>query len=452
MQNWQNANEGLVRSIVSLADTAPAPTAQSSESLQTISSLLEEPDMMEHHSLDPAVGRQEEEREDQLDVLPKEKENFENDEAEESKAGGQKTEELEIELESQEEEDIEGRTEDLAANAVSDEVENKESVISQEEEKKQDDTEQKEESGMVPRFQAEEVALLLELADASLEHADTTNLAASAEDQTEERRASSPTCDSAATMKPSWSESSLGLADQSCQSFYSALDTTPDPGEADSPASPVTVRKARLRAADLDTAAVELSPVSLAAGSDRTETSPPQSKKESPGILQEKTVHPQAEVPQVQPISVSTAERRKPEISPKPVPAPRHFFLARPGEEEEGSAPVREGTVKDRARSFSCLPSYQVGTHTPPPPKCRKLISALSIRSDQSHSGRVRFSRNCRPPNQSTWRQSRSWRRGRSPPRGSSAPTPRSPSLLPTNSHSNPSLHNFRKKSRRQKQ
>jgi len=205
------------------------------------------------------------------------------------------------------------------------------------------------------------VALLLELADASLEHVDTTNLAASAEDQTEERRASSPTCDSAATMKPSWSESSLGLADQSCQSFYSALDTTPDPAEADSPASPVTVRKARLRAADLDTAAVELSPVSLAAGIDSTETSPPQPKKESPGILQEKTVHPQAEVPQVQPISVSTAERRKPEISPKPVPAPRHFFLARPGEEEEGSAPVREGTVKDRARSFSCLPSYQVG-------------------------------------------------------------------------------------------
>ena len=333
------------------------------------------------------------------------------------------TEELEKELKSQEEEENEGHTEDPAANAVSDEVKKKELVISQEEEKEQDDTEQKEESGMVARFQAEEVALLLELADASLEHVDTTDLAAAAEDQIEERRASSPAWDSAASMKPSWSESSLGLADQSCQSFYSALDTTPDPGEADSPAAPVTVRKARLRAAD--TAEVELSPVRLPAGGDSKEISPPQPEEESTEIWQEKT---EAEVSQIQAISVSTAERRKPEISPKPVPAPRHFFLARPGEDEEGSASVREGTVKDRARSFSCLPSYQVGTHAPPPrPKCRELINALSTRSDRSHSGRARSSRSCRPPSQSTWRQSRSWRTGRSPPRASSAPAPRSP-------------------------
>ena len=44
IENWSFANEGLKKSIGSLAEVAGVPTTQSSESLKTISSLLEEPD------------------------------------------------------------------------------------------------------------------------------------------------------------------------------------------------------------------------------------------------------------------------------------------------------------------------------------------------------------------------------------------------------------------------
>ena len=50
IENWSFANEGLKKSIGSLAEQA-VPTTQSSESLKTISSLLEEPDMLEQTSV-----------------------------------------------------------------------------------------------------------------------------------------------------------------------------------------------------------------------------------------------------------------------------------------------------------------------------------------------------------------------------------------------------------------
>ena len=50
IENWSFANEGLKKSIGSLAEQ-PVPTTQSSESLKTISSLLEEPDMLEQTSV-----------------------------------------------------------------------------------------------------------------------------------------------------------------------------------------------------------------------------------------------------------------------------------------------------------------------------------------------------------------------------------------------------------------
>ena len=51
IENWSFANEGLKKSIGSLAEVAGVPTTQSSESLKTISSLLEEPDMLEQTSV-----------------------------------------------------------------------------------------------------------------------------------------------------------------------------------------------------------------------------------------------------------------------------------------------------------------------------------------------------------------------------------------------------------------
>ena len=51
IENWSFANEGLKKSIGSLAEVAAVPTTQSSESLKTISSLLEEPDMLEQTSV-----------------------------------------------------------------------------------------------------------------------------------------------------------------------------------------------------------------------------------------------------------------------------------------------------------------------------------------------------------------------------------------------------------------
>lgn len=50
IENWSFANEGLKKSIGSLADK-PIMTSQSNESLKTISSLLEEPDLLEHTSV-----------------------------------------------------------------------------------------------------------------------------------------------------------------------------------------------------------------------------------------------------------------------------------------------------------------------------------------------------------------------------------------------------------------
>lgn len=51
IENWSFANEGLKKSIGSLTEGRSIPTAQSSESLKTISSLLEEPDMLEQTSI-----------------------------------------------------------------------------------------------------------------------------------------------------------------------------------------------------------------------------------------------------------------------------------------------------------------------------------------------------------------------------------------------------------------
>jgi len=57
IENWSFANEGLKKSIGSLADQ-PIITSQSNESLKTITSLLEEPDLLEHTSvLDSRVPR-----------------------------------------------------------------------------------------------------------------------------------------------------------------------------------------------------------------------------------------------------------------------------------------------------------------------------------------------------------------------------------------------------------
>jgi len=50
IENWSFANEGLKKSIGSLADK-PILTSQSNESLKTITSLLEEPDLLEHTSV-----------------------------------------------------------------------------------------------------------------------------------------------------------------------------------------------------------------------------------------------------------------------------------------------------------------------------------------------------------------------------------------------------------------
>jgi len=50
IENWSFANEGLKKSIGSLADK-PMMTSQSNESLKTITSLLEEPDFLEHTSV-----------------------------------------------------------------------------------------------------------------------------------------------------------------------------------------------------------------------------------------------------------------------------------------------------------------------------------------------------------------------------------------------------------------
>jgi hypothetical protein len=50
IENWSFANEGLKKSIGSLADK-PMMTSQSNESLKTITSLLEEPDLLEHTSV-----------------------------------------------------------------------------------------------------------------------------------------------------------------------------------------------------------------------------------------------------------------------------------------------------------------------------------------------------------------------------------------------------------------
>lgn len=50
IENWSFANEGLKKSIGSLADR-PIMTSQSNESLKTITSLLEEPDLLEHTSV-----------------------------------------------------------------------------------------------------------------------------------------------------------------------------------------------------------------------------------------------------------------------------------------------------------------------------------------------------------------------------------------------------------------
>jgi len=57
IENWSFANEGLKKSIGSLADK-PIMTSQSNESLKTITSLLEEPDLLEHTSvLDDRVSQ-----------------------------------------------------------------------------------------------------------------------------------------------------------------------------------------------------------------------------------------------------------------------------------------------------------------------------------------------------------------------------------------------------------
>jgi len=50
IENWSFANEGLKKSIGSLADK-PIMSSQSNESLKTITSLLEEPDLLEHTSV-----------------------------------------------------------------------------------------------------------------------------------------------------------------------------------------------------------------------------------------------------------------------------------------------------------------------------------------------------------------------------------------------------------------
>ena len=66
VQNWSYANEGRIRSMVSLSDAVasnnnPAKD-QSNESLATISSLLEEPELLEHTSIDTSESVEETEK------------------------------------------------------------------------------------------------------------------------------------------------------------------------------------------------------------------------------------------------------------------------------------------------------------------------------------------------------------------------------------------------------
>ena len=71
IENWSFANEGLKKSIGSLAEVAAVPTTQSSESLKTISSLLEEPDMLEQTSVRGEETRWEVDKVDKVDKEPR---------------------------------------------------------------------------------------------------------------------------------------------------------------------------------------------------------------------------------------------------------------------------------------------------------------------------------------------------------------------------------------------
>ena len=81
IENWSFANEGLKKSIGSLAEVAGVPTTQSSESLKTISSLLEEPDMLEQTSVRGEETRWEVDKEprswDKVDKVDKEPRSWE---------------------------------------------------------------------------------------------------------------------------------------------------------------------------------------------------------------------------------------------------------------------------------------------------------------------------------------------------------------------------------------